>query len=110
MVDTKDLGEKKPETMNVQVCYAPAQKTTLIALTLKCDSTIREVIELSQILAQHPEIDIEVCRLGIFGKLKTLNTVVRQGDRVEIYRPLTADPMEARRRRSAKQQRIKSTP
>lgn len=94
--------------MDVQVCHASTQKTSLIALTLKCDSTIREVIEISQILIQHPEIDIEVCKVGIFGKLKTLDTVVQRGDRVEIYRPLTADPMEARRRRSAKQLRLKS--
>ncbi|MES2047591.1 MAG: RnfH family protein [Pseudomonadota bacterium] len=108
MVDTENICEKKPETMDVQVCHASTQKTTMIALTLKGDSTIREVIKMSQILVQHPEIDIEACKVGIFGKLKTLNTVVRQGDRVEIYRSLTADPMEARRRRSAKQQRIKS--
>lgn len=108
MVEPLKHNEKTQEAIRVQVCYAATQKTTMIELTMKCGSTIREAIEISQILIQHPEVNIDVCKVGIFGKIKLLSAVIRQGDRIEIYRPLTADPMEARRRRSAKQLRMKS--
>ncbi len=108
MANPQYLSEQVTETVDIQICYASKQKTTIIELTMKCDSTIRDAIEFSQILIVHPEVDIDICKVGVFGKLKTLSSVVQQGDRVEIYRPLTADPMEARRRRSAKQIRSKS--
>jgi putative ubiquitin-RnfH superfamily antitoxin RatB of RatAB toxin-antitoxin module len=106
MVDTNVSIGGMQETMDVQVCYASTQKITVIQLNVRSDSSIRDVIEISQILMKCPEVDIGVCKVGIFGKLKALSAIVQQGDRVEIYRPLTADPMEARRRRSAKQSRI----
>lgn len=107
MVDTNGAYENSQETIEVQVCYASQQEIIVITLNVKIDSTIQDAIEMSQILLKCPEVDITVCKLGIFGKLKKLDAVVQQGDRVEIYRPLTADPMEARRRRSAKHLRIK---
>lgn len=107
MAKLHDFNERMQETMCVEVCYASKQKTTIVELIVKCNSTIKEVIEISQILMAHPEVDIEVCKLGIFGQIKMPGYVVRQGDRVEIYRPLSADPMEARRRRSVKQLKIK---
>ncbi|WP_420871035.1 RnfH family protein [Herbaspirillum rubrisubalbicans] len=52
------------------------------------------------------DIDLSVCKVGIFGKVKTLETPVRERDRIEIYRPLIADPKQSRRRRAAHQERV----
>lgn len=68
-----------------------------------CETSIAEAIKLSQIFKTCPEIDLYQSKLGIFGRLKPADTLLRDGDRVEIYRSLIADPMEARRRRAKKQ-------
>jgi Uncharacterized protein conserved in bacteria len=64
-------------------------------------STIAEAIELSGVLTQYPEIDLESQKVGIFGKLAKLDAPVKEGDRVEIYRKITADPAQVQRRRVA---------
>ncbi len=87
----------------VQVCYAIEDKSSLVDLQVAADATILQVIQQSGILNTHPEIDLSILRVGVFGKLKPLDAVLHPGDRVEIYRPLVADPMEARRRRAKKQ-------
>ncbi|MBC7404694.1 MAG: RnfH family protein [Cytophaga sp.] len=88
--------------IDIEVCYVSSENTLILRLNMISGSAIINAIEDSQILHTCPEIDISQCKLGIFGKIKFLNTVLQQGDRVEIYRPLIADPMEARRRRAAK--------
>ena len=97
------MAETTPEYIAVQVCYAGLEATSLLLLTVPAEANVKEVLERSGIAARHPEIDINVCKLGVFGKLKTLESPLHDGDRVEIYRPLIADPMEARRRRAKKQ-------
>jgi putative ubiquitin-RnfH superfamily antitoxin RatB of RatAB toxin-antitoxin module len=87
--------------LHVQVCYALEQTIFLVEVVLERNSTIRDAIESSQILLKCPEIDIDHCRVGIYGKLKLMTAVLAHGDRVEIYRPLIAGPMEARRRRAS---------
>jgi hypothetical protein len=87
--------------VSVQVCYALPGSSFLKALTLNKGATITQAIEASGVLRSHPEIDLSQHRLGIFGKLKAADTEVREGDRIEIYRPLQADPKETRRRRAA---------
>jgi putative ubiquitin-RnfH superfamily antitoxin RatB of RatAB toxin-antitoxin module len=62
---------------------------------------VGEAIERSGLLAQCPEIDLAVFKVGIFGKVAKIDQVLEEGDRVEIYRPLIADPKEARKRRAA---------
>ncbi|GLZ17201.1 UPF0125 protein [Burkholderia plantarii] len=69
------------------------------------NTTVREAIEASGIVARHPEIDVSVAKTGVFGKLAPLDTVLRDGDRVEIYRPLVVDPKAARQRRVDKTRR-----
>jgi putative ubiquitin-RnfH superfamily antitoxin RatB of RatAB toxin-antitoxin module len=64
--------------------------------------TVREAIERSGILDLHPEIDLSSTKVGVFGKVTKLDAVLYPGDRVEIYRPLIADPKEARKKRAAK--------
>ena len=86
--------------VEVQVCYALPDTAFLRTLSLPAGSILRQALEQSGLLLQHPEIDLAINLVGIHGKKKTLDTVLRAQDRVEVYRPLQADPKEARRRRA----------
>ena len=88
-------------TMTVEVVYALAQQQTLLKVQLPTESTVAQAIQASGILAKHPEIDLATNKLGVFGKLTKADAVLRDKDRVEIYRPLIADPKEVRRQRAA---------
>lgn len=90
------------EFLTVQVCYALPECQTLLDVAVPAGATIEAAIRQSGILQQHPDIDLEHQRVGIFGKLKSLDTEVRAHDRIEIYRPLKADPKVARQRRVEK--------
>jgi putative ubiquitin-RnfH superfamily antitoxin RatB of RatAB toxin-antitoxin module len=83
--------------IHVQVCYPSAPLPVLRELTLAEGSTLHDALRASDI--DVPGLDLATCPVGIFGKKKTPDTVLREGDRVEIYRPLVADPKDARRRR-----------
>jgi uncharacterized protein len=85
--------------MNVGVCYAQADRQIWLRLEVPEGSTIAQAIALSGVLNQYPEIDLESQKVGIFGKLAKLDTPVKEGDRVEIYRKITADPQQVQRRR-----------
>lgn len=87
----------------VQVCYATSERQLLLDLEVAAGSSLRQVIIASGILQQVPEIDLARARVGIYGKLKALETVAHERDRIEIYRPLIADPKEARRRRAGRE-------
>jgi uncharacterized protein len=84
--------------MNVSVAYADKFKKMWLTLEIPDGSTVREAIEHSGLLAQFPEIDLDAQRVGIFGKLSRLTAKVADGDRVEIYREITADPDTVERR------------
>ncbi len=84
--------------MNVGVAYADKFKKVWLKLEVPNGSTVRETIEHSGLLAQFPEIDLNTQRVGIFGKLTKLTATVAEGDRVEIYRDITADPETVERR------------
>jgi len=92
--------------IEVQVCYAMADRQILRDLKLSQGVTLGEAIKLSGICLEMPDIDPEHMRTGIYGKTKPLDTILRDGDRIEIYRPLRADPKEARRRRVNKRAKI----
>ncbi len=87
-------------TLHVQLCYALPRQSVLLELDVKHGSTLEEVIQRSGLLAKYPDINLSTNKIGVYGKLKPLDTQVRDGDRIEIYRPLQADPMESRRRRA----------
>ena len=89
-----------PDVIEVQVCYALPDTAFLRTVSLPAGSTVRQAVEQSGVLEQYPGLDLAVNLVGIYGKKKTLDTVLRQHDRVEVYRPLQADPKEARRRRA----------
>jgi putative ubiquitin-RnfH superfamily antitoxin RatB of RatAB toxin-antitoxin module len=85
--------------MNVGVCYALADRQLWLKLDVPEGSTITDAIEISGLLNQYPEIDLETQKVGIFGKITKLDAVVKDGDRVEIYRKIIADPQQVQRRR-----------
>lgn len=89
-----------PETVTVEVVYALPEKQELIRLKLMAGTTAGQAIVASGLLDKYPEIDLDRNRIGIYGKLANLDAVVRDSDRVEIYRPLIADPKQARRKRA----------
>jgi len=86
----------------VEVVYATPERQALYAVSVPAGATVRDAIERSGVLAAFPEIDLARNRVGIHGKLATLATPLRDEDRVEILRPLQADPKEARRQRAAR--------
>lgn len=89
------------ETMTVEVAYALAQEQVVLALEVAPGTTARQAVERSGILERFPQIDLDKNKIGVFGKLTKLDAELRPGDRVEIYRPLIADPKEVRRKRAA---------
>ncbi|MCC7167894.1 MAG: RnfH family protein [Rhodospirillales bacterium] len=84
--------------MKVRVCYALPQRQTVINVDLPDGATLKEALERSGILRQFPEIDLETQKVGVYGKAAPLETVLDDGARVEIYRPITADPKTVKRR------------
>lgn len=86
--------------IQVEVAYALPQQQVILPLKLATEGTVEEAIKLSGILEKFPEIDLAQFKVGIFSKLTKLDTVLRDKDRVEIYRPLIADPKEVRRKRA----------
>ena len=93
--------------LKVQVCYALLEQRFLEEFHVQPGTTIAKAIDASGVLKHFPLIDLSQQRVGIFGKLKTMDTVLREGDRIEIYRPLQADPKETRRRRAAHRKHAK---
>jgi len=89
------------ETIPVEVAYALSDRQIVLALDVVADATVAEVITQSGILEQFSEIDLEKNKVGVFGKLGKLTDTLHAGDRVEIYRPLIADPKKVRKQRAA---------
>ena len=85
--------------MAIEVVYALPAEQVLMRLRLPPGATAEQAIRLSGLLERYPEITLATATIGVFGKIVTLDTPLQAGDRVEIYRPLTVDPKEARRRR-----------
>lgn len=92
------------DTIRVEVAYALPQQQRVIALTVPAGTTMIEAVRRSGITGECPEIDLDIMPLGIFGKVERspATRALREGDRVEIYRPLVNDPKEARKARAAK--------
>lgn len=87
--------------MRVEVAYARPETQTLLCVDLPPGATAGEAVTRSGILSRHPEIEWPGAPIGIFGRKVDPGRLLREGDRVEVYRPLVADPKEARRRRAA---------
>ena len=94
--------------MLVEVAYALEKKQTLLELEVDEGTTLKQAVELSGIIDAYPQIDLTKDKTGIFGKIAKLDTVLREKDRVEIYRPLIADPKQVRRERAAQGKAMRS--
>jgi putative ubiquitin-RnfH superfamily antitoxin RatB of RatAB toxin-antitoxin module len=88
--------------LQVQVSYATATQEYLRGVEVEEGATIEQAIGLCGVLQDIPGIDLALQPVGIFGKKRPLDTVLRANDRIEIYRPLVADPKDSRRRRADK--------
>ncbi len=91
-----------PGKIVVEVAYALPQKQYLQRVTLEEGATVEQAILASGILALRDDIDVAKNKVGIYSRPVKLQDVVQDGDRVEIYRPLIADPKELRRQRAEK--------
>ncbi len=89
------------DSIQIEVAYARPERQDVIRLTLPAGSTVVQAIEASGLPQRYPEIDLAKTKVGVFGKLSRMDTVLRERDRVEIYRPLIADPKEVRKQRAA---------
>ncbi|MBW5407154.1 RnfH family protein [Morganella morganii] len=86
--------------ISAEVCYALPGKQFLIPVKISEGATVEAVILASGILSLRDDVDLTQNKVGIFSRPVKLTDIVRDGDRVEIYRPLIADPKEMRRKRA----------
>lgn len=92
----------------VEVVYALPEEQVLITLDVDQGTTVEQAVKLSGILEKFPDIDLTKNKVGIFGKATKSDQELRDKDRVEIYRPLIADPKESRRKRAEKKEAKKA--
>lgn len=95
------------DEINIEVVYALSHEQALLKVQLPQGITVSEAIRLSGILEKYPEIDLGRNKFGIYGKLAGTGAVLRDRDRIEIYRPLLADPKEVRRKRAGEGKAMK---
>lgn len=95
------------DTINVEVAYAEPDRQLIIPVNVDLGTTVGGAIVQSGIMIEFPALDIENSKVGIFGKATAMQTKLQDGDRVEIYRPLIADPKEVRRKRAAEGKQTK---
>jgi len=95
------------ELIDIEVVYGLPHKQVLLTLKVPASTTIKDCIKLSGIVKHFPEIIPSEAVVGVFSKPDKLDNTVKQGDRIEIYRPLTADPKEMRKLRAEKAKQAK---
>jgi putative ubiquitin-RnfH superfamily antitoxin RatB of RatAB toxin-antitoxin module len=95
-------SDQSPKRLRVEVAYALPERQVLLELEVPDGTTVGETIEQSGVLDRCPGLQIRRGQVGVFGRAVGLDARVRDGDRVEIYRPLVASPADARRERARK--------
>ena len=104
------------ETITVELVNALPEKQTLLSFDVPKGASLEKGIELSGIAALYPDLDLENIKVGIFGKIAPREHILEEKDRIELYRPLSADPKEIRKQRAAEgktmknRQRLKEKP
>ena len=93
--------------IQVEIAYARPDEQLILSVEVPEGSTLEQAIIASGVQERFPEIDLQTAKVGVFGKLSKLAATVRTGDRIEIYRPLLADPKEVRKRRAAEGKRMR---
>lgn len=98
------MGPAESVSLRVEIAYSPeARVIDWVELSLAGPCTVGEALRLSGLLQRHPEIDLERQRVGVWGRPRRVDELLRDGDRVEVYRGLQVDPKEARRLRQRRQ-------
>lgn len=97
-------------SIGIEVAYALAERQKILRLQVPCGTTVRQAAMLSGLDSYFPSLDLSSCALGIFGKAvsQASERPVQEGERVEIYRPLLADPKEVRKQRAEKAAKAKA--
>ncbi|MFT4747671.1 MAG: putative ubiquitin-RnfH superfamily antitoxin RatB of RatAB toxin-antitoxin module [Congregibacter sp.] len=90
------------QQISLEVAYATPEKQALLEVVVEKGTTVEQAILASGIVKRFPDINLEVLKVGIWNRTCKLADLPKKGDRIEIYRPLIADPKEARRRRAEK--------
>ncbi|KJY80375.1 RnfH family protein [Vibrio nigripulchritudo] len=90
----------EPNMIHVEVVYALPLEQRVITLAVEAEMTVKEIIEQSGVMDIYPEIDLAKNKVGVFSRNVKLDSTVMDKDRIEIYRPLLADPKEIRRKRA----------
>ncbi|MGF1722563.1 RnfH family protein [Vibrio kyushuensis] len=88
------------EMIHVEVVYALPQEQRVFTLVVNKSMSVEEIIVQSGVLALYPEIDLKLNKVGVFSRNIKLDATIQDKDRIEIYRPLLADPKEIRRKRA----------
>ncbi len=102
-----DAVKSAPKTFIVEIAYAEPDTQVIIPLTVDQGTTLEQAIRQSGVLGTFPNIDLAVNKVGVFGKLGKLHQVLREKDRVEIYRKLIADPKAVRKQRAAEGKKMR---
>lgn len=97
------MAESPAGTIRVEVAYAERSRQFLRALAMPADACVRDAIQASGVLTAFPMIDLASQRVGVWNRVVALDASLRDGDRVEIYRPLQVDPKEVRRQRAVRE-------
>jgi putative ubiquitin-RnfH superfamily antitoxin RatB of RatAB toxin-antitoxin module len=95
------MEQQMPDLISVEVVYPLPQKQEIFSVKLPAGATVLQAVEASGVLQKYPEIDLTKNKLGVFAKLAKPDAPLRDHDRVEIYRPLIADPKAVRKQRAA---------
>jgi len=90
----------------IEIIYALLEQQKLLTQNLAKDQTVQDAIQQSGLLSRYPELDITTMIVGIFGKKTKMTQTLRANDRIEIYRPLIADPKEVRKRKAAEGKKL----
>ena len=90
------------QQISLEVAYATPEKQALLEVVVEQGTTVKQAILAAGIVKRFPDIDLEVLKVGIWNRTCKLTDLPKKGDRIEIYRPLIADPKEARRSRAEK--------
>lgn len=96
------MNDERKTRLRIEVVYALRSEQVLVALEMEEGATVREAVERSGLPERFPGLEIAPGRVGVFGRVVPLDFRLRDGDRVEIYRPLLADPKQVRRERAAR--------
>ena len=101
-IEKEEITDKADTLIHIEVVYGVPDKQSILAITVKESTTIEQAIIESGIMSLFEDIDLAKNKVGVWNRVAKLSDELEEGDRIEIYRPLLADPKEVRKRRAEK--------